>query len=117
MPRPCALADWLTGNCTSRVRGAFLVAPPDPLAATFPADRLPSFTSLPVRALGVPAVLVASTNDPYCTVDAAARLGAGWAAPLITLDGLGHINSDSNLGLWTSGRQLLTAFLAGLVAD
>ncbi|MFF0345262.1 RBBP9/YdeN family alpha/beta hydrolase [Kribbella sp. NPDC004875] len=106
-----ALAHWLAAGPNSRVRGAFVVAPPDPLAPTFPVERMPSFGSLPVRALGVPAVLIASTDDPYCTVDAAARLAAGWATPLITLARLGHINS---LGRWPQGRSLFTAYLAGL---
>lgn len=109
-----AVAHWLADAPAARIRGAFMVAPPDPLAPTFPVDRLPTFASLPVVALSVPSLLVASTDDPYCTIDAAARLADGWATPLITLDGLGHINSASDLGLWTEGRHLLRAFLAGL---
>jgi uncharacterized protein len=112
-----AVAHWLRVVGSPSVRGAFLVAPPDPLAPTFPVDRLPSFTSLPAAPLGVPAVLLASTDDPYCGIDAAGRMGKAWEAPLIALDHLGHINSDTDLGPWTTGRQLLTAFLAGLVAD
>ncbi|WP_350277382.1 alpha/beta hydrolase [Kribbella sp. HUAS MG21] len=112
-----ALAHWMTTSRASSVVGAFLVAPPDPLAPTFPVDRIPSFAALPAVALGVPAVLIASTDDPYCSVDAAARLADAWQASLITLDHLGHINSDSDLGPWTTGRQLLTAFLAGRIAD
>ncbi|GAA3090795.1 putative alpha/beta hydrolase family esterase [Kribbella aluminosa] len=120
-----ALAHWLTSADTAasrrplsaRVRGAFLVAPPDPLAPTFPVDRLPTFTSLPAVALGVPAVLVASTDDPYCTIDAATRLANSWQAPLIPLDHLGHINTETNLGPWPPGHHLLTTFLAGLAVD
>ncbi|MFC6156201.1 RBBP9/YdeN family alpha/beta hydrolase [Kribbella jiaozuonensis] len=109
-----ALAHWLIGRVDARLRGSFLVAPPDPLAPTFPVDRLPTFAALPAVPLSVPSLLVASTDDPYCSIDAAARLADGWAAPLIALDELGHINSDSNIGSWTEGRHLLRAFVAGL---
>ncbi|MGW1343790.1 RBBP9/YdeN family alpha/beta hydrolase [Kribbella sp. NPDC002412] len=100
----------------SAVRGVFLVAPPDPTAPTFPADLLPTFTDLTPSPLPVPAVLIASDNDPYCTVDAAARLATAWGVPLIVTGSHGHLNSDSNLGSWPQGQQLLTSFLAGLGA-
>ena len=111
-----ALAHWLTSAPTLPVRGAFMVAPPDPLASTFPVDRIPTFARLSAAPLGLPAVLIASDDDPYCTIDAAARLAAGWSVPLVTEPGLGHVNSDSNLGLWPEGQRLLTSFLAGLGA-
>jgi predicted alpha/beta hydrolase family esterase len=109
-----ALAHWLTSNPTDVVRGAFLVAPPDPVAPTFPADLIPTFAGLPAAPLRVPAVLVVSEDDPYCTIDAASRLAAGWSVPLITAGPIGHINSESNLGLWPDGQRLFTSFLAGL---
>jgi uncharacterized protein len=117
-----AVAHWLAGSVAvgsgvlgaGRIRGAFMVGPPDPLAPTFPVNRLPTFASLPAVALTVPSVLIASTDDPYCSIDSAARLAEGWATPLVALHQLGHINSDSNLGLWPQGQALLTAFLAGL---
>src|SRR5437879_11687203 len=34
-----AVAHWLGNQGSASVRGAFLVAPPDPLAPTFPIDR------------------------------------------------------------------------------
>lgn len=108
-----ASAHWLTTVGSPAVHGAFLVAPPDPLAPTFPADLLRTFTNLPAKPLPVPGLLIASDNDPYCTVDAATRLAAGWDVPLITTGDDGHLNSDSNLGLWPQGQQLLTSFLAG----
>jgi predicted alpha/beta hydrolase family esterase len=109
-----AVAHWLTSVRTKAVRGAFLVAPPDQLAPTFPKALLPTFASSPAVPLNLPAVLVASDNDPYCTVQAASRLAEGWATPLITTGPQGHINSDSDLGPWLYGQGLLTAFLTGL---
>ena len=109
-----AAAHWLTTTSAPSVRGVFLVAPPDQLAATFPAALLSTFVPLSPSPLSVPAVLVVSEDDPYCTVDAAGRLAAGWAVPLITTGRQGHINSDSGLGLWPAGQDLFTSFLAGL---
>ncbi|MGW6282588.1 RBBP9/YdeN family alpha/beta hydrolase [Kribbella sp. NPDC055071] len=109
-----AAAEWLTGTTSTRVRGVFLVAPPDQRAETFPADLLATFLAPDPVAIGVPAVLVASEDDPYCSVDAAARMAAEWRTPLITTGLQGHINSDSNLGAWHLGQSLLTAFTAGL---
>ncbi|WP_206685827.1 alpha/beta hydrolase [Kribbella qitaiheensis] len=64
--------------------------------------------------LGVSAVLIASDNDPYCKVQAAGKLAAGWAVPLVTTGLQGHINSDSNLDLWPLGQDLFKCFVAGL---
>ena len=109
-----AVAHWLTKVGSPNVRGAFLVAPPDQLAPTFPGGLLPTFTNLRATPLPVPTLLIASDNDPYCAIDAAARLATDWEVPLITTGSHGHLNSDSNLGLWPHGQQLLTSFLAGL---
>lgn len=112
-----AVAHWLTTVGSPTVRGAFLVAPPDQLAPTFPVDRLSTFTDLRATPLPVPAVLIASDNDPYCTVAAAGELAAGWEVPLITTGNDGHLNSDSNLGHWPRGQELFTSYLAGLPVE
>ena len=39
-----------------------------------------------------------------------------WQVPLITTGRHGHLNSDSALGTWPLGQNLLTAFKAGLGA-
>jgi predicted alpha/beta hydrolase family esterase len=111
-----AVAHWLTTGSplVTAVRGAFLVAPPDQLASTFPTTRLPTFASLPASPLGLPGVLVASDNDPYCTVEAATRLATCWEVPLVATGRHGHLNSESDLDVWPSGQRLLTSFLAGL---
>ena len=110
-----AVAHWLTRTPdASRVRGVFLVAPPDQRAETFPAETLASFIEPNPVKIGLPAVLVASEDDPYCSVDGATRMAGEWQVPLITIGRQGHINSDSDLGLWPVGQGLLTAFKAGL---
>jgi predicted alpha/beta hydrolase family esterase len=97
-----------------RVRGVFLVAPPDQQADTFPAETLASFIEPKPVKIDLPAVLIASEDDPYCLVDGATRMAGEWQIPLITIGRQGHINSDSDLGPWPLGQNLLTAFEAGL---
>jgi predicted alpha/beta hydrolase family esterase len=95
------------------VKGVFLAAPPDSTATTFP-DAASTFAQIARRSLGIPGLLVASADDPYCGLDTARRLASDWSVPLIDGGNLGHINATSGVGRWTSGRHLLTAFTAGL---
>ncbi len=107
-----AVAHWLAAaSDRSRVRGAFLVAPPDQSAEAYPTDRLATFQDPQPSPFRIPALLVTSENDPYCTVDAAARIADGWQIPLVTTGELGHINSESKLGDWPVGQGLLTDFV------
>lgn len=95
-----------------RIAGAFFVAPPDREAPSVPAAA--AAFACPARALPVPAVVVASEDDPYATLPRIRRMADGWAAPLIDVGAHGHLNEDSRLGAWATGRGLLTAFVAGL---
>ncbi|MFB6720562.1 RBBP9/YdeN family alpha/beta hydrolase [Kribbella sp. NPDC056345] len=108
-----AVAQWLESGGDRRVRGAFLVAPPDERAESFPAELLSSFMEPVV--VGVPALLVASENDPYCALEAAGRIAGEWQVPLVSAGAQGHINSASKLEDWPVGQRLLTSFVAGLV--
>jgi predicted alpha/beta hydrolase family esterase len=95
-----------------RIAGAFLVAPPDREAPSVPAPA--AAFACPARALAVPAVVVASEDDPYATLPRTRRMADGWAAPMVDVGAHGHLNEDSGLGAWATGRGLLTAFVAGL---
>lgn len=96
------------------VAGAFLVAPPDPEAPDFPRAEAPGFVTVPQARLGFPALIVASSNDPYATLDRQRRYAADWGAGIVGIGTRGHINSASGLGDWPEGRNLLRAFTAGL---
>jgi predicted alpha/beta hydrolase family esterase len=110
-----AVRHWLASTSIGdRVRGAFLVAPPDQEAETYPAELLSTFLDSEPVAVSFPGVLVASDDDPYCTLGAAARKADDWQLPLVSAGPLGHINSDSNLADWPLGQRLLTTFTAGL---
>jgi predicted alpha/beta hydrolase family esterase len=52
-------------------------------------------------------LVVASTNDPFGSLEAQANLAAAWGAELQSIGARGHINADSGLGNWPQGRNWL----------
>ncbi|CCB71256.1 RBBP9/YdeN family alpha/beta hydrolase [Streptantibioticus cattleyicolor] len=102
-----AAATWLGKNPASPTAGAFLVAPPDPHGPAFPRRSAATFTTVRAHPLPGPALVVATTDDPYCTPDSAADLAARWNARYHLTGPHGHLNSASGLGSWQDGRELL----------
>lgn len=104
------------------VAGAFLVAPADvENADTWPVTSGETFTQngqgfdpLPGTPLGIPAALVASSNDPYCSLDRARQLAAAWGAQFIEAGDAGHINANSGHGPWPEGLLHLGGFMKQL---
>jgi predicted alpha/beta hydrolase family esterase len=105
-----AVATWLAHG--ARASGALFVAPPDPVGPAFPSVGS-SFTA-PVTALGTPALVVASEDDPYGDAISQRNLADAWGAGFVGVGRLGHLNAASGLGDWPEGRRLVTAFTAGL---
>lgn len=89
-----------------RVRGAVLVAPADPLAGSEDCKRIRRFGPLPERALDVPAVVVASRNDPWMSFGRCQDLADDLGADLIDLGHAGHINVASGFGPWPGGKVI-----------
>jgi uncharacterized protein len=79
-----------------KIAALFLVAPADP-------DKFSIAQQLPYRPLAVAAKIIASSNDPWMRDDKAAYWALQWGADFLRLKNIGHINSDSNLGLWREG--------------
>lgn len=110
-----AAVSWATtaGPSTiDNVRGMFLVAPPEPSGASFPPSAS-IFVVEPAR-VPVPALVVASENDPYASLEAAERMARGWGERWLSVGAHGHLNSASGLGEWVTGQHLMLAFVAGL---
>jgi predicted alpha/beta hydrolase family esterase len=83
-----------------KVAAVFLVAPADP-------DKFGIAQQLPQDFLPVPATVIASSDDPWMTEHKAAYWALLWGTDYLRIKQVGHINSDSNLGLWPEGvRQL-----------
>ena len=109
----CLLVAPAAERLTERIRGAFLVSVPDPESPAFPAAAA-SFRDAPSRPLPFPALIVASSNDPYGSLEYMRGRAAAWDAELVAVGAEGHINAASGLGAWHEGAMLLTAFRAGL---
>ena len=89
-----------------RVRGALLVAPceveqPETLVALRP------FAPMPSDPLPWPSIVVASSDDPYLSLDRAKQLAQWWRARLEIIEGAGHINTASGHGPFPLGERLL----------
>lgn len=107
-----AVTAWLAERGSDAAAGAFLVAPPDRDGPSFP-PQASSFRPGPA-ALPVPAVVLASSDDPFAELDTARALARTWGAAFTEVGALGHINEASGVGEWTAGRIELNAFLASL---
>jgi predicted alpha/beta hydrolase family esterase len=97
---------------TARVCAVLLVAPPDVERDEFRA-ALHSFTPIVRQTLPFPALAVISSDDPFCALDRARAMAVDWGSQVMEFAGRGHLNSDSGLGDWPEGRQLLADLLAG----
>jgi uncharacterized protein len=91
---------------TARVRGALLVAPPDTERDDMPPNLLPWRPIVRAR-LPFAAVVVGSSDDPYCAPGRSAEMARDWGAQALSIGPRGHINGDSGLGDWPEGRALL----------
>ena len=101
------IASWAAlSPHVSKVAGALMVAPPDPLQANLPPQlhswRKPVLNTLPFKT-----ALVVSNNDPFCSFAAAQQLAQNWGAELVNIGERGHINAESGLADWSAGREML----------
>lgn len=90
-------------DLSERILGALLVAPADP-------DKFGIADALPGGPLSFPATIVASSNDPWLSIDRALALATRWRARVIDLGPVGHINAESGFGPWPFGLTLLEQF-------
>ncbi|MEU3598908.1 alpha/beta hydrolase [Streptomyces sp. NPDC006798] len=107
-----AVAHWLRETRPDAVT-TFLVAPPDTHDPRFPRDAARTFVDLEALPLPGPSLLVASDDDPYCDAETSLSLAKGWQTRALVLEGRGHINSDSGLGDWPKGLELLRGLVDG----
>ena len=98
----CVLVSHWAETRKSKVRGALLVAPPNPDGPHFPKEAR-GFSPLPLSAFPFPSIVVASTNDPYGSIAFAKSVATAWGSRFISIGAAGHINSKSGLGEWKDG--------------
>jgi hypothetical protein len=108
----CALvAHWARSGATGRIAAAMLVAPADVESEARMPPSTWGFAPIPRDPLPFPTLVVASRDDSYVTIERAREFADAWRARLVDIGPAGHINSNSGLGAWPQGRQLLTEVL------
>ena len=108
----CILTAWWAAHSrhTDRVAGALLVAPPD-IERYDNRQQIPGWAPVARQRLPFRSILVASSDDPFGSLDCASRLAADWGADFVSLGPKGHINADSGLGDWEEGHVLLLSLV------
>lgn len=92
------------------IKGALLVAPPDPNGPHFPQSAHGFWPTVaqPARFL---TTVVASNDDPYGSIEFAQSCATSWGSQWVALNRRGHINGASGLGDWDEGWALIEPWL------
>lgn len=104
------VAHWAASS-TRKIKGALLVAPPDPEGSNFPKEAV-GFSHVPMKQFAFASIVVASSNDPYGGLECGAAYASAWGSRFIDGGALGHINAASGLGEWHDGFSLLQSLIA-----
>ncbi|MCO4293614.1 alpha/beta hydrolase [Solitalea sp. MAHUQ-68] len=102
----CITAALWAQSTSRKIKAALLVAPADTEAKGMPSE-IQSFKPIPLERLPFKSIVVASTNDNYVSLQRANNFAQSWGSEFINVGAVGHINSDSNLGEWELGLELL----------
>lgn len=106
----CLLVAHWTRQFSMPVKGAFLVAVPEPASPSFPATAK-GFMPVPMHRLPFPTLVVASANDAFGSVAHAQRCAIAWGSRFADVGDVGHINADSGIGEWPEGYALFQEFV------
>ncbi len=100
-----AIAHW-AARYKRQIKGAMLVAPSDLEAPhyTFPAK---GFVPIPLSKIHFKTIVVASSNDPWVSLERARHFADCWASKFINLGAAGHINVASGHTKWEEGLSIL----------
>lgn len=97
-----------------KVRGAFLVAPPDLESCLDAYPQANALLPAPIEPLPFQSLVIASRDDPYCAYDKAERFAAAWGSRMIDAGNSGHLNADSGHGPWPEGSLAFARFVSAL---
>jgi predicted alpha/beta hydrolase family esterase len=108
---------WSQEFDTSKVAGAFLVAPSDRESAKALAnDAIKGFAPMMLAKLPFPTMLISSADDPHVSPERARHFADAWGSTFIDVGALGHIGAGEKLGLWPEGLILFGRFVQCLKA-
>ncbi|MBK8794814.1 MAG: serine hydrolase family protein [Holophaga sp.] len=94
------------------VHGALLVAPTD-VERPDTLEVLKEFAPVPRFGLPFLSRVVASSDDPYVSIDRARAFAEAWNAMFTNVGPRGHINTASGFGEWPRGEVLLQELITG----
>ena len=95
---------------SATVAAVVLVAPADTERPGAP-EPLRSFAPIPMQPLPAPALVIASDNDPYCTLERAGAFAQAWRADMEVVPKGGHMNAETGFGPWPEGWQMVNGWL------
>jgi len=103
-----AIAHW-AAQYHQIIKGALFVAPSDIEAPIydFPAT---GFSPIPMKSINFKSIVVASTDDPWVSIERAAIFATNWESEFINIGNAGHINAASGFGDWQEGLEILKTF-------
>ena len=107
----CLLVAHWANRSALPLKGAFLVAVPDPQGECFPAMAR-GFVPVPMAPFAFRSLVVASANDPFGSLAHAKHCASAWGSAFVDIGQAGHINADSGHGEWDEGYALLQQFIA-----
>lgn len=99
-----------------KVKGAFLVSAPDPAIVKTLSGIDPLLAIVPLEKLPFPALVISSSNDPFCSQEVSKSLATGWGADWSDAGAAGHIDHSSGHGPWPEGMMRFAGFLSKLPA-
>ncbi|HEX4878766.1 MAG TPA: alpha/beta hydrolase [Limnobacter sp.] len=106
-----------------KVAGVVFVAPASPerfsISGLSKENDLPSeglLNAIPASLLGVPGILIASTNDPWMKVTQAQYWAEVWGLRFTWIQNAGHINTESGYGRWPGLERVVVSLRDRLTA-
>jgi uncharacterized protein len=100
-----AVAHWAAAY-RRPIHAALLVAPTDAEDPSL-TELFPSFAPIPLHSLPFDSRVVASSDDPYVTLDRAKAFAEAWMSRFTNAGAKGHLNTASGYGPWAQGEGLL----------
>jgi len=99
------VAEW-AARYDKKIKAALLVAPPDVDLLELNLQKK-LFEQIPMKKLDFETILVASTNDPWASIEKAELYAQNWGSTFINIGKAGHINDLSGHGDWEEGFKIL----------
>ena len=104
-----AVAHWAAER-HQHIHGALLVAPDDvEKEDIYEAGK--GWRPIPLMELPFTSKVVASSNDPFVSIERAREFADAWRSTFTDIGARGHINTASGFGPWTRGETYLSDLL------